>query len=271
MRDRKRSLASARKRALNFQDITFVVLTKNEAARIGACLASVPSECPVVVYDSQSADGTADLARGRGATVIDGPWRGFAQTRLDAAALVKTPWTFMLDADEQVSAELAAELASLDPPAEVAAYSVPRRNYFCGKWVRGAGWWPDRLVRLFHTGHAGITSRHGGEASLHEMWQPDGPTAELASPIEHRSYTTLADYRAKFARYTDIEASAAPADPLAVVSASSLFPLRVLWLLIGRAAVLDGWRGVYIAWCSAFYPVVVAAKAAGRAQAGPGR
>jgi len=249
---------------VNPSDITFVILTKDEAARIDGCLASIPTDCQMLVYDSQSKDGTVDLARGRGATVVDGPWRGFAQTRLDAAALVKTPWTFMLDADETVPPELALELGSLDPGPRVTAYSVPRRNYFCGKWVRGAGWWPDRLVRLFRTGRAGITSRHGGEASLHEIWQPDGQTVDLASPLDHRSYQTLADYQKKFARYTDIEASAAPADPLAVVSTSTIFPIRVLWLLFGRGAIFDGWRGVYIAWCSSFYPVVVAAKAARR-------
>jgi hypothetical protein len=251
---------------LNLSEVTFVVLTKDEAARIDGCLASIPPGCPMLVYDSQSKDGTVELAYGRGARVVDGAWHGFAQTRLEAAALVSTPWTFMLDADERVTPELAMELTALDPPAGVAAYSVPRRNYFCGSWVRGAGWWPDRLVRLFRTGHAGITSRHGGEAALHETWQPDGASAQLASPLEHRSYATLADYRAKFERYTDIEAAASPADPLAVVSASSLFPVRVLWLLFGRGAILDGWRGAYIAWCSALYPVAVAAKAARRAQ-----
>jgi glycosyltransferase involved in cell wall biosynthesis len=253
---------------LNLTDVTFVILTKNEAARIDDCLASIPAGCPMLVYDSQSKDGTVELARGRGARVVDAAWHGFAQTRVDAAALVNTPWTFMLDADERLSSELSTELESLDPAPDIVAYSMPRRNYFCGSWVRGAGWWPDRLVRLFRTGHAGITSRHGGEGALHETWQPDGACAALAAPLDHYSYATLAEYRAKFERYTSIEAAASPADPLAVVSASSLFPVRVLWLLFGRGALLDGWRGAYIAWCSALYPVAVAAKAARRAQAG---
>lgn len=209
---------------MNLSDITFVVLTKNEAARIDGCLASIPPNCAMLVYDSQSTDGTVDLARKRGARVIDGAWHGFAQTRLDAGALVSTQWTFMLDADERVTPELSVELESLDPPAGITAYSVPRRNYFCGSWIRGAGWWPDRLVRLFRTGHAGITSRHGGEAALHETWLPDGACGALTTPLEHRSYATLADYRVKFERYTDIEASATRPDPLAVVSASGVFP-----------------------------------------------
>jgi glycosyltransferase involved in cell wall biosynthesis len=242
-------------------DITFVVLTKNEAARIGDCLASVPADAKTLVYDSTSTDGTAAIAADRGARVVDAPWRGFAQTRLDAAAMVDTPWTFMLDADERITPELSLELTSLDTPDGVDAYSVPRRNYFCGHWVRGAGWWPDRLVRLFRTGRANIQARGDGTASLHETWTIAGPSGALNAPLEHYSYDSLADYRDKFERYTDIEAAAATPDALALVSASSVMPLRALWLLLGRGAIADGWRGAYIAWCSALYPVAVAAKA----------
>ncbi|MBV8082081.1 MAG: glycosyltransferase family 2 protein [Candidatus Eremiobacteraeota bacterium] len=247
-------------------DITFVVLTKNEAARLPDCLASIPAGANVLVYDSSSSDATADLARSRGALVVEAPWRGFAQTRVDAAGLVRTPWTFMLDADERVTAELAVELTQLDPPPDVMAYSVSRRNYFCGAWVRGAGWWPDRLVRLFRTdglrnGSVMIEARNSGDASLHETWLVLGESAQLDAPLEHRSYADLAEYRAKFERYTDIEASAVSPDVFALLNASTVFPLRALWLYLGRGAIADGWRGAYIAWYSAFYPVVVAAKA----------
>ncbi len=180
---------------MNPSDITFVVLTKDEAPRITGCLASLPSGSNALVCDSQSADGTADLARDAGARVVDAPWRGFAQSRLDAAALVTTPWTFMLDADELITPELSLELTSLDVTSQTAAYSVPRRNYFCGNWIRGAGWWPDRLVRLFRTGHATLAARHGGDAAVHETWVPDGACGELASPLEHHSYESLAEYR----------------------------------------------------------------------------
>jgi len=242
-------------------EITFVVLTKNEAARIGDCLASVPAGAKTLVYDSASTDGTAALAEAQGARVVDGPWRGFAQTRLDAAALVDTPWTFMLDADERVTPELALEISRADAPDDIAAYSVPRRNYFCGAWIRGAGWWPDRLVRLFRTGKAGIQARNSGDAALHETWTVQGASAELEAPLDHHSYDDLAQYRAKFERYTDIEASAAQPDALALSGLATLAPLRALWLLLGRGAIADGWRGAYIAWFSALYPVAVAAKA----------
>jgi glycosyltransferase involved in cell wall biosynthesis len=251
---------------MNPADVTFVVLTKNEAVRLPDCLGSIPGDAKILVYDSASSDGTADIATAQGARVAEAPWRGFAQTRLDAVSLVDTPWTFMLDADERVSPELAMELAQLDPPGEVMAYSVCRRNFFCGAWIRGAGWWPDRLVRLFRTdgvkaGAVQIEARNSGDASLHETWNVPGKSVQLQAPLEHQSYADLAEYQAKFARYTDIEASAAAPDALALLSASTIFPLRALWLYIGRGAIADGWRGAYIAWCSALYPVAVAAKA----------
>ena len=253
---------------MDLADITVVVLTKDEAARIGGCLESIPEGAATLVYDSASQDGTQAIANEHGARVVDAPWRGFAQTRMDAAVLVDTPWTFMLDADERMTPELALELSSLEPAADIVAYAVPRRNHFCGAWVRGAGWWPDRLVRLFRTGKVRIEARNDGDASLHETWVALGPHAELLSPIDHYSYADLASYRRKFERYTDIEASAATPDALALLAAASIMPLRALWLLLGRGAIADGWRGAYIAWCSALYPVAVAAKAL---RAGAGR
>jgi len=249
---------------MNSADITFVVLAKNEAARIRDCLSSVLPGSRMLVCDSQSTDGTAKIASDAGAEVADLPWRGFVQTRLDAAALVRTPWTFMLDADERLTAALASEIASLTPGPDVSAYSVARRNYFCGRWVRGAGWWPDRLVRLFRTGHARLVARRNGDAALHEAWQPDGVVRRLANVLAHDSYPTLAAYRTKFERYTDIEAQAARRGALAIASAAAAMPARVLWLLFVRGAFFDGWRGLYIAWHSALYPVVVAVKARAR-------
>ena len=246
---------------MNTADITFVVITKNEAARLRDCLASVPSGAQALIYDSQSRDATASIARAAGAQVVDGPWRGFARTRLDAAGLVQTPWTFMLDADERLSAPLAGEIAALEVSPEIVAYSVARRNWFCGRWIRGAGWWPDRLVRLFRTGHATLIARGGGFDTTHEAWQPDGQVGSLTHPLEHDSYPALVDYRTKFERYTRIEAQAGRGDVQTLLKSASVMPARLLWLLLGRAAILDGWRGLVIAWYSALYPVVVAARA----------
>jgi len=248
---------------LNPADITFVVLTKDEESNIEACLRSLPAGAITLVYDAESQDQTRAIAARLGAQIVVAPWGGFVTARQNAAGLVKTQWTFMLDADERVTPALVGELQELEPPPAITAYSLPRRNVFCGRWITTAGWWPDRLVRLFRTGKASARARSGeGETALHEDWQSEGASAALASAIEHHSYPTTQEYRAKFARYTATEARNLKGDVLALIVACIAFPLRFFWLFFVRGGVLQGWRGAYVCAGSAFYPVAAAWKAA---------
>ncbi len=247
---------------MNCADITFVVLTRNEAANIEACLASTPAQSPKLVYDAESGDETVSLARAAGAAVQLAPWEGYVQARTAAATLVQTPWTFMLDADERLSGGLTAELLALQPAQDVAAFSVPRRNWFCGKWIRGCGWWPDRLVRLFRTGRA-CPQAHAAasSAALHERWQVLGECEQLESPLDHFSYPSIESYRRKFQIYTALEAEARTPSLAALAHAWLTMPLRILWLLFIKGGLFDGWRGLFIATASAMYPVAAAGKA----------
>ena len=235
-------------------DITFVVLTRNEEANIGPCLHSLLPESPKIVVDSGSTDGTVAAARAGGAEVHELPWQGFLRTRTAAAALVKTPWTFMIDADERLTRDLRYELVALQPPGRVVAYSVPRRNWFGKKWIRGAGWWPDRLIRLFRTGSARVAGQ------VHERWIPDGAGAALNSPLEHYSYPTVETYRRKFATYTELEGRYTSSSAAVAAGLWLLMPLHFLWLLFARRGILDGWQGVYVCAGSALYPAVSATK-----------
>ena len=249
---------------LNPADVTFVVLTKDEEDRIVGCLRSLPNTSPRLVYDAESADATPEIARDLGAEVVSRPWLGFARARTDAAAMVKTSWVFMLDADERLTPELRDELIALEPPAGVDAYSVARMNILCGRWIRGAGWWPDRLVRLFRNGRATLESRSAESAhAVHETWRVSGRCPQLKAALEHQSYPTLRAYRQKFATYTALEAAGlrGRVGLGSLLSACAMVPVRALWLLIGRRGLLDGWRGAYVCLGSACYPAAVRWKA----------
>lgn len=241
-------------------DVTFVILTKNEAPNIGACLASLPKGSRALVYDALSDDGTASLAQSAGANVVSAPWAGFVAARDAAAQLVKTPWTFMLDADERISPALARELECLQPGPHIGSYSMPRRNHFCGRWIRSAGWWPDRLVRLFRTGQARLVARGASSQGVHETWHPGGECHELASPIEHYSYDSPAGYRRKFSLYTDLEAGSGRAAFADVVGAWLVVPARFAWYWLRRGGIFEGWRGAFVCGGNATYPAVVATK-----------
>jgi (heptosyl)LPS beta-1,4-glucosyltransferase len=170
----------------------------------------------------------------------------------------------MLDADERLTQAGRAELLACEPGAKTCAFSVPRKNFFCGRWIRGAGWWPDRLVRLFRTGAARIASPSGSAGTaVHERWEVDGAVTQLVEPIEHYSYLSVAEYRTKFARYTALEAlgRTGRASFGSLAAAGALMPLRAAWLLFVRGGVLDGWRGAYVSVGSACYPVAARWKA----------
>ncbi len=248
-------------------DITFVIITKNEERNIASCLGSLPGQSAVTVYDAFSTDSTVGIAVSLGAAVVQAPWGGYVQARTSAARQVTTPWTFMLDADERISPELMREIDALEPPDDVGGYSIPRRNHFCGRWIRSSGWWPDRLVRLIRTGRARMTARGSGANAVHETWLPEGRTLDVQSAIDHYSYKSVADYRRKFALYTGLEAQAQSSGLSTVILAWGTAPLRLAWNLVRHGGLLEGWRGVYVCSGSALYPAVVATKSWRQARA----
>ena len=247
---------------MNPSDVTFVVLTKNEEQNVADCLASVPSDAQKLVYDAESTDRTRQIAKEAGARVATAPWRGVGAARSAAEQLVQTDWLFLLDADERVTPALRDELAALQVSAGIDAYTIPRANHFCGRWIRGAAWWPDRQVRIYRKGRAQQTTRDARSlAAGHVYYVAPGRTADLNGHIVHYSYASVEDYRRRFKRYTDLEASARPATIGELFGAWLVMPARAVWLMVWRRGLLDGWRGVYVSIASALYPAVVATKA----------
>ncbi len=215
------------------------------------------------MVDAESNDATVAIARERGARTVVRPWAGFVAARRFALGLVTTPWTFMLDADEALDEALRSALAAAVPSPTQDGYTVSRVTYFCGRPMRSGAWGGDAPLRLFRTAAARLEAHPagGGTAQLHEAWTVSGGVARLAGTLQHDSYPTLASYREKFARYTSLEAVGVPPSLPAFGFALVRAVARIGWLLIVRGAWRDGWRGVFVAVASAWYPVVVAWKA----------
>ena len=73
--------------------VSVIIPTHNEAQAIGRVLADLPSHLvtEVIVVDSNSTDGTPDLARSMGAQVIQEPRRGYGRACLTGLANAKNP------------------------------------------------------------------------------------------------------------------------------------------------------------------------------------
>ncbi len=182
--------------------LSVIVITKNEAARIEACLASVAFASEWIVVDSASSDDTADKARRFGARVlIREDWPGFGAQKQRALDLATGRWVLSIDADERVSPELAARIAAVvggDAGTEpFAAYELNRLSQMSGRWIRHGDWYPDRVVRLFLRDRA-----HFSADLVHERVVVEGPVGRLGGDLRHDPMPTYEEALAKMNRYS---------------------------------------------------------------------
>ena len=213
----------------------------------------------VLVLDACSRDHTVQFARGAGAEIVQREWTDFVDARRFALSCVRTPWSLMIDADEALDDVLRQAIVNCSGEAD--AYTVRRTTYFCGRPMRL--WRNEPLLRLFRIGRAALEANPaaGGSAAVHERWTSDGRIEPLAGTLLHFSYPDYATYRVKFDAYTSTEAHGVRKSAGAFARAWCSGALRFWWLLIGKGALLDGTRGVYVAYKSAMYPAVVEWKA----------
>lgn len=182
--------------------LSVTIITYNEEANITACLESVQWADEIVVVDSQSRDRTVELARAFTARIFSVPWQGFARNKNFALDQARMEWIFSLDADERVTPALQAEIREIiQEPGRYAGYRVARRNFFCGRWIRHLGWYPDYTVRLFRRGQGRFADRE-----VHEEVTVAGPIGTLRQPLEHYTYNSLSDFVQRMDRYSQLAA-----------------------------------------------------------------
>ena len=179
--------------------LSVIIITKNEAAVIARCLQSVAWADEIILFDTDSSDGTPDLARALGAKVHSAPdWPGFGPQKNRALALATGDYVLSLDADEWVTPELRAEIEkALAAPDRLPAYRLPRLSSYCGRVMRHSGWWPDHVTRLFQRGAAKFS-----DDLVHERLIVDGVTGSLREPLRHEAVRDLDDALAKMTSYS---------------------------------------------------------------------
>jgi glycosyltransferase involved in cell wall biosynthesis len=181
--------------------VTATVITFNEAANLRAALESLSWADEIIVVDSQSTDGTPDLARQFTDRVIVRPWPGYAAQKNFAAAEARHDWIFSLDADERVTPELAGEMAGVLRDPRCAGYRAPRVTFHLGRWIRSTDWYPDYQLRLYDRRRARWAGNY-----VHESVQADGPVRDLRGELRHYAYRDLAHHLQTMDRYTTLAA-----------------------------------------------------------------
>lgn len=269
--------------------ISVLVPVRNEAANLPACLASAAFCDEVVVVDSGSTDGTPDIARRAGATVVDFSWNGqFPKKKNWALAHVpwRHDWVFILDADERITPELAAELRAVVAAPRHDGYYVNRRFWFLDGWLNHCGYYPSWNLRFFrhrlgrYEQPPGAADTGSGDNEVHEHVQLQGTAGRLGAEMEHYAFPDVTTWVEKHNRYSNWEARLQVAGGgdegtgLAPDLARKRRWRRLAWRLpfrpalrfayhyVWRAGFLDGYRGFVFCRLMAWYEFLSAAKAA---------
>lgn len=232
--------------------VSVVLIVKNEAANLAACLDTVRWADEIIVYDSGSSDDTVTIAHSYTDKVyIDNAWHGYGKQRQRAQGRASGDWIFMLDADERVSAELADSIRqAVAQDDRNSVYAVARLSWAFGRFIRHSGWYPDHVLRLYPRERAGYT-----DALVHE--RVDFPSTmhqrTLAGDLLHFTYRDLQHYLVKSAGYADAWASErysrGARTNLAVAIGHGIACFIKMYLL--RAGFRDGPQGLLLALLSA--------------------
>lgn len=187
--------------------LAVIILTHNEERHISRALASVAEiATEVFVIDSFSSDRTVDLARERGATVLQNRFVNYAkqfQWALDNAPITAS-WIMRLDADEMIEADLAATIRNELPrlPNDVVGINLKRKHIFLGRWIRHGGRYPLLLLRIWRRGHGRIEDRWMDEHMI--LW--GGRTVTFDGGFADHNLNDLSFFTDKHNKYATREA-----------------------------------------------------------------
>jgi glycosyltransferase involved in cell wall biosynthesis len=262
-------------------DVSILILTLNEEHNIAACLDAVSGFGDVVVLDSFSSDATCEIARSRGARVVQRRFDNWAAHQNWAMEHIefRNPWVFYLDADERMTPALREEILGIaaDPSRRDVAYYCGRRNYFMGKWIRHA-MPPGMIMRFFRPDCIRF------ERLVNPVPVIDGPHGYLRSMFEHYNFSKgLTEWIDKHNRYSLFEAMEgmkilrAPRPGIGDLVAGDRFRrrkalkdlsfrmpcrplLKFLWMYIAKAGFLDGVAGLTYCRLQATYEFMIVVK-----------
>ena len=229
--------------------VSVFIIAKNEADRIGATIRAIRGLTDdLVVVDSGSTDGTQGVAEELGARVIYNPWPGYGLQKRFAEDQCRHDWLLNLDADEEVSPALLAEIKALfahgEPPCQ--AYGIRIAETFPGEREPHPLAYRVAPVRLYRRDAGRYSS-----SLVHDRVDlaPGTKIGKLKGLVHHRSVRSLGDQLAKLNSYTDQQAVDLEVRGVSIPTWRVYFefPAAFLKAYFGRLHFLRGTYGFLIA------------------------
>lgn len=181
--------------------ISVCILTKDAAATLAKTLESTLSFPEVLLLDNGSTDATLEIAGSYpNVKILQTSFKGFGALRNEVAAAASFNWILALDSDETITTALLEEILSLSLEDPHCVYLLPRHNFYNGKWIRGCGWHPEKVARLYHR-----KATRFRESQVHESLILNNlKQITLRSPLYHVPYRTTEEFLAKMQHYSTL-------------------------------------------------------------------
>ncbi len=234
------------------QSLSVVVITFNEERKLRRCLEPVSWADEIIVVDSGSTDGTADIAASCGARVFQRPWSGFADQRNFGMEQARGDWILFLDADEYVTEGLEARIRELlRSGGDCDAYKIHRQEHFLRFPIRHGTLNPSYQPRLLKNGKGYWT----GGAHAHIEVGGNGEPGLIHEDLFHDSHNTLSDFITRIDRYTTVDAGERIQAGQRVGRLRLVFsPLGMAWkCYIVKRGYRDGFPGLLFSLCMGIY------------------
>jgi hypothetical protein len=242
--------------------LTVLIPCKDERQNIRACIESVQGIADeILIADSGSTDGTLDIVEEiGGCRVIEREYVNSANFKNWAIPQCRYPWVLVVDADERVTPELAAEIKQIlaAPPTDKDGYWIDRANHYLGYRIKHCGWNSDAVIRLFRRDKSRYETRW-----VHaEVDLPAERLGTLKCQFLHYTTWDSDQYLYKLNRYATWGAmnmqdkSRRPS----LLAMATRAPLRFLQLYFLRLGILDGVPGFHICMHTAYYAFLKQAK-----------
>jgi glycosyltransferase involved in cell wall biosynthesis len=221
----------------------------------------------VIIVDGGSTDKTVDIAKSYGQKVriisANNP-KMFHKNKQKAIEAAHGEWILQLDADEELSEELKAEVISITNESnksnethESVAYSLPRKNWFLNRFLMKGGQYPDYTIRLYKNGVAKFPCR-----DVHENVEIKGEVGYLKNPLLHYADPNFSRYLMRWDRYTSLEVEKMSKDTKLGFFNYIIWKPKVTFLMMyfRHKGFMDGFPGFVFALFSSLRFIVIYVK-----------
>lgn len=239
---------------MNQNDITAVILTKNEERNIARAINSVQFCKKTIVIDDYSTDKTIIITKHHNVSVFKHHLKSnFAHQRNFALTKVSTTWALFIDADEVITKSLKKEiLAATSSASAVQGYYLRRTDIFNNKLLSHGEWGNTSILRLGRVA-SGQWSR-----AVHEVWNIKGETKWLGSPLLHYGHQTVKSFVSHILRYSVIHSKQKKHEDRVLLHTIGYPAVKFMNNYFVRFGFLDGVEGLiysilmslhsYLAW-----------------------